>query len=92
MPSDDAQPEPSATPFERAVAREREAIDRHLEAALLEDAAAEANETRALTEPDKDRRAELRARAAADRERASHARARAEAARARLLAEGEETS
>ena len=77
--------------FERAVARERQAIHTHERAAVAEDASAALMEEQAHYETDPTRRDELTRRARADRDRADRARGRAVKARKRRADEGVES-
>jgi hypothetical protein len=74
--------------FDRAVAREREAIGAHERAATFHDATADVLGRAALSEPDAVRSAGMARRAANERRLADTARERAQTARARLAAEG----
>jgi DNA transposition AAA+ family ATPase len=74
--------------FDRAVAREREAIGAHDRAAAFHDATADVLAQAALGEPDAVRSAVMARRAANERRLADTARERARTARARLAAEG----
>jgi hypothetical protein len=74
--------------FDRAVAREWEAIAAHERAAVFHDATGDGLDEAALDEPDTVRSAGMTRRAANERLLADTARERARTARARLAAEG----
>ncbi|WP_146220412.1 hypothetical protein [Geodermatophilus normandii] len=74
--------------FDRAVAREREAIAAHERAATFHDATGEVLAQAALGELNPERSAGMARRAANERRLADTARERARTARARLAAEG----